>query len=96
MLLLSGCLVTTPLWAEGGERSLVPMSRDGAASLPLPPVPHLDKIPWLTSAIDFKSRPNVDAGLTPKLDSLGRFLIDPVVRPTQFSAMPGQWEFSVR
>jgi hypothetical protein len=53
-------------------------------------VPHLDTIPWLTSALDFKSRHNVDAELRPNLDRLGPFLIDPVVPPTQFSPIARQ------
>jgi hypothetical protein len=88
MLLLGGCLLPVPLsGAYGGESIVRQVPRQDAATLPLPPVPHLDTIPWLTSALDFNSRPNVDPELKPKLDRLGPFLIDPVVPPTQFSAI---------
>jgi hypothetical protein len=91
-LLLGGCcLLTVPLHAAYGGDSIVRQvpPRDGA-TLPLPPVPHLDKMPWQTCALDLKTRPNVDARLKPNLDRLGPFLIDQFVPPTQFSAIARQ------
>jgi hypothetical protein len=90
MLVLGGCLLAAPVSAPGGEGVMPTMPRQEAPSLSLPPVPHLDTIPWLTSAVDLKSRPNLDAGFKPKLDSLGPLLIDPIVPPTQFSAISGR------
>jgi hypothetical protein len=88
-LLLGSSLVVLPLFAAlGNESAAGPILRPAPRpALPLPPVPHLDTIPWLTSAVDFRSRPNVDVRLTPRLDSLAPFLIDPVIPPNQFSAI---------
>jgi hypothetical protein len=88
ILSLASSLATVPLSAAHAGDSIVrQVPRSEATALPLPPVPHQDTIPWMTSAVDFRSRPNVDPQLKPRLDRLGPFLIDPVVPPTQFSAI---------
>jgi hypothetical protein len=96
-LVLAGTLVTLPLSAAYAGESIVRQTPrvDAWKTLPLPPVPHAKTIPWLSSAVDFKSRPNVESQLRPKLDNLAPFLIDAVVPPTQFSAIArsSDWAF---
>ena len=46
------------------------------ASLPLPPVPHIDTMPWLTSGSLLRG-PKIDMLIGPAPDAVGPFLVTP-------------------
>jgi hypothetical protein len=92
-LLVAGTLMVphvTP--AMGNEGTAMPVSaRTGLPSgewpgeMRLPPIPHLENMPWLMSGTAVKG-PKVDTLLGPKLDTLGPFLVQPTIPGTRFSS----------
>jgi hypothetical protein len=91
--LLVACTLMVPhiTPARGGEATVgfgatrYGQSQLGSwAALPLPPVPHLDIMPWLSSGSALRG-PRVDVLFSPKLDTLGQFLVQPAIPGTQFS-----------
>jgi hypothetical protein len=50
--------------------------------LPLPPVPHLDTMPWLNSGSAIRG-PKMDILLGPQLETVGPFLVQPSIMATQ-------------
>ena len=52
------------------------------ASLPLPPVPHINTMPWLTSGSLLRG-PKIDILIGPAPDALGPFLVGPLRLPYQ-------------
>src|SRR4029078_10969626 len=92
-LLIAGTLMVphvTP--ARGNEGTLMPgSSRSGLPSgewsgeVRLPPGPHLENMPWLTYGAGLKC-PQVDMLFGPKLDTLGPFLVQPIIPATRFSS----------
>jgi hypothetical protein len=92
-LLMAGSLMVpliTP--ALGGESTVglggAPQAAPPRASwdgLPLPPVPHLDTMQWLTARPAIKGL-KTDVLLGPKLETLGPVLITPVPSSPQFSS----------
>jgi hypothetical protein len=83
-LFLGSSLAVLPLSnALGNEGTGSSATGDiGWKALPLPPVPHLDTIEWLSSGRDLW-KPNV---LDPQSDTLSPFLIDPDTPTTRFSS----------
>jgi hypothetical protein len=65
----------------GGARQPVRprASWDGS---PLPPVPHLDTMPWLNSGSAIRG-PKMDILLGPQLETVGPFLVQPLILATQ-------------
>jgi hypothetical protein len=91
-LLLAGTL-TAPLSVPAvGEDGTVGLNapRDGQAQpqawdvRPLPPVPYLDTMPWLFS-VSPTSALGIEHLYGPKLQTLGPFLLPPVIPPPQLS-----------
>ena len=92
-LLIAGTLMVphvTP--AMGNEGTLMPGSaRSGLPSgewsgeVRLPPVPHLENMPWLMYGASLKG-PKVDMLFGPQLDTLGPFLVQPTIPATRFSS----------
>jgi hypothetical protein len=85
-LVLAGALTVPPISPALGTESTGTPKAAASGLLPLPPVPHLDAIPWLNSSFSAKARPNVDLELGPKIDTLGPFLLPPTMPRTQFSS----------
>ena len=69
----------------GGQEASRPQVESWAA-LPLPPVPHLETMPWLTSGSLLRG-PKIDTLLGPRIDTLGPFLVAPSIAPRHFSAI---------
>jgi hypothetical protein len=92
-LLLAGTLmvphITPALGDEGTVGLRVPGQHPSQAgsweALPLPPVPHLETMPWL-SAGSLLTGPKVEVLLGPKIETLGPFLLGPSIPPTRFSS----------
>jgi hypothetical protein len=91
-LLMVGTLLIpliTPAGSEDATTGFAGGRPDAAAAagrtLPLPPVPHLDGMPWLNSGPPLKG-PKVDTLFGPKLDTLGPFLLQPAFPDAQVSA----------
>lgn len=93
-LLVAGTLMVpliTP--AMGGETTVGlgavrPAQSPSWDALPLPPVPHLDTMPWLSSGSALKG-PKIDILFGPKLESLGPFLTQPAIPDARFSSGDG-------
>jgi hypothetical protein len=92
-LLMAGSLMVPLITPAMGSEGTVGLGgvREPASprasweGLPLPPVPHLDTMPWLNSGSAIKG-PKVDILLGPKLESLGPFLAQPAISGSQFSS----------
>jgi len=92
-LLVAGTLMVphvTP--AMGNEGTVMPGSAGSGlpsgewpGEMRLPPVPHLENMPWLMSGSSLKG-PKVDMLFGPKLDTLGPFLVEPTIPATRFSS----------
>ena len=70
--------------ALGGESIVAPSQQQTSVTLPLPPVPYMATVEWLTAGLG--SRPNVELQLGPKIDALGPFLLPSENPLTQFSS----------
>jgi hypothetical protein len=94
-LFLAGTLMVphiTPALGNGGTVGLGAGGQhqpqaESWATLPLPPVPHLEATPRLTSEFLLKG-PKVDILLGPRVETLGPFLLGPSIPPRQFSSTP--------
>jgi hypothetical protein len=91
-LLVSGSLTVPHITPAIGNDATVGLGGQGAnrtqswAALSLPPVPHLETMPWLTSG-SFLRGPKIDTLLGPKIETLGPFLVAPSVPPRHFSSI---------
>lgn len=91
-LLLAGTLLVphiTPALGNGGTVGLgVQGQRQPQAgswgTLSLPPLPHLESMPWLATD-SFLKGPQVDVLLGPKIETLGPFLLGPSTPASQSS-----------
>jgi len=72
------------VWSGPTGRSLP--SGEWHGEMRLPPVPHLEAIPWLRYGANPKG-PKVDMLIGPKLDTLGPFLLQPIPA-MRFSSPP--------
>jgi hypothetical protein len=79
--------MTKELFALLMAGALRPNASQSAAGefLPLPPVPHLDTMPWVNSAPASEGL-KIDTLFGPKLDTFGPFLLEPVLPRAQISA----------
>ena len=73
---------TIGLGARGGYRP----QAESWTELSLPPVPHLKTMPWLTSGSLLKG-PRIDTLLGPQIETVGPFLVAPLIPPKQFSSI---------
>jgi hypothetical protein len=94
-LLMAGTLLIpliTPALGDdvttGGGQAPTPPQAAVEQRLPLPPVPHLEGVPWLNSPAPLKGL-KVDTLLGPNLDALGPFLLQPALPNAQVSAGAG-------
>jgi hypothetical protein len=93
-LLVAGSLTIPHMTPALGNDATVGLGGRGAnrppveswAALSLPPVPHLETMPWLTSGSLLRG-PKIDTLLGPKIESLGPFLVAPSIPPRQFSSL---------
>lgn len=92
-LLVAGSLAVPPITPALGNDATVGLGGQGAsraqpewAALPLPPVPLLETMPWLTPG-SFLRGPKIDMLLGPKIETLGPFLVEPSIPPRQFSSI---------
>lgn len=91
-LLIAGSLTVPHMTPAIGNDATVGLGSQGAypsqvetwAALPLPPVPHLETMPWLTSG-SFLRGPKIDMLLGPNIETLGPFLVAPAIPPRQFN-----------
>ena len=89
-LLVAGSLTVPHITAALGNDATVGLGSQGAhrsqaeiwGALPLPPVPHLETMPWLTSR-SFLKGPKVDLLLGPNIENLAPFLVAPAITPQQ-------------
>lgn len=89
-LLIAGSLTVPHITPALGNDATVGLGSRGAyrsqvetwAALPLPLVPHLETMPWLTSG-SFLRGPKIDMLLGPKIETLGPFLVAPSIPPRQ-------------
>jgi hypothetical protein len=89
-LLVAGSLSVPHITSALGNDATVGLGSQGAhrsqaeawAALPLPPVPHLETMPWLTSG-SFLRGPKIDMLLGPNIETLGPFLVAPSIPPRQ-------------
>jgi hypothetical protein len=68
----------------GGGSGGAPSSAGSWGALHLPPVPYIDTMPWLMDGVTGQGS-KVDMLWSPKLDTLGPFLIQPEIPPAKFS-----------
>jgi hypothetical protein len=91
-LSLGAFMTITPLSLtlgnEGTTRGTAPPA--SVPALPLPAVPHLETLQWLSSDPKFREWPNVDIHLGSAPDKLRPFLLDPKPSPPQFSSNAGK------
>jgi hypothetical protein len=93
-LLVAGTLTVPHIASALGNDATVGLGGQGAnraqaeswAALSLPPVPHLETMPWLTSGSLLRG-PKIDTLLGPRIDTLGPFLVAPSIPPRHFSAI---------
>jgi hypothetical protein len=91
-LLVAGTLTFPHITPALGNDATVALGGKGAnwtqiwAALSLPPVPHLETMPWLTSD-SFLRGPKIDLLLGPKIETLGPFLVAPSIPPRHFSSI---------
>lgn len=101
-LLLAGALMVPSIKPAGGEGGTVGLGTTQAepqagsqaetwGALQLAPVPHLDAMPGLTADTLLKG-PNVEMLTAPKLDTLGPFLVEPIIPPRRFSSSESAFE----
>lgn len=91
-LLVAGTLMVPQVSAAFGSDSIVAggSSRGASSSagswgdLHLPPVPYIETMPWLMDGTAAQGS-KVDMIWSPKLDTLGPFLIQPEIPPAKFS-----------
>jgi hypothetical protein len=90
-LLLAGSLMVPHITPALGQSTVGLAARPDNASkeafeaLRLPPVPHLEGMPWLQSGVAL-SEPKSDSLIGPKLDTLGPFLLQPDIPPARFTS----------
>lgn len=93
-LIIAGTLTVPHITPAFGNDQTVGLGNDGShrsqagswAALSLPPVPHLETMPWLTSGSLLKG-PRIDMLLGPKIETLGPLLVEPSMPPRQFSSI---------
>jgi hypothetical protein len=92
-LLVAGSLTVPPVGPALSNDATAGLGGKGTnraqsewAALPLPPVPHLETMPWLTSGSLVRG-PKIDMLLGPKIETLGPFLVAPSTPPRQFSSI---------
>jgi hypothetical protein len=89
-LLLAGSLMVPHITPALGQSSVGLAARPDNASkeaweaLRLPPVSHLEGMPWLQSGAALRD-PNTDGLIGPKLETLGPFLLQPQIPPARFT-----------
>jgi hypothetical protein len=74
--------------ATGGGRTPAPSQAAVEQGLPLPPVPYLEGVPWLSSPAPLKGL-KVDTLFGPKPNAFGPFLLQPALPNAQVSAAAG-------
>jgi len=90
-LLLAGSLMVPHITPALGQSTVGLAARPDNASkeaweaLRLPPVPHLEAVPWLQSGAALRE-PQSDSPIGPKLETLGPFLLQPEIPPTRFTS----------
>jgi hypothetical protein len=91
-LLLAGSLMVPHITPALGQSTVGLAARPDNASkeaweaLRLPPVPHLEGMPWLQSGAAALRGPKTDSLIGPKLETLGPFLLQPEIPSTRFTA----------
>jgi hypothetical protein len=91
-LLVAGALVVPQVTVAFGSDSIVAGESSRGASSPagswgdlhLPPVPYIETMPWLMDGTAARGS-KVDMLWSPKLDTLGPFLIQPEIWSAKFS-----------
>jgi hypothetical protein len=89
--LVVAVLVIPPISPALGQSTVglaarpVNISNEAWQALPLPPVPHLESMPWLQSDVPITGLSNHSL-LGPKLDTLGPFLLQPKIPPTRVTS----------
>jgi hypothetical protein len=92
-LLMAGTLMVPHITPALGNESTVglgaawstPPGFSSWESVPLPPVPYLDTMPWLSSGAIFRG-PKVDLLWEHKLERFGPFLVQPEIPLGRFSS----------
>jgi len=91
LLLLAGSLTVPHITPALGQSTVGLAARPDQASkeawevLRLPPVPHLEGMPWLQTGATLRD-PKTDSLIGPKLETLGPFLLQPEIPPTRFTS----------
>ena len=90
-VLVAGTLMVPQVTLAFGSDGIVAGAGSGAPSsarswgaLHLPPVPYIETMPWLMDEAAGQGS-KVDMLWSPKLDTLGPFLIQPEIPPAKFS-----------
>jgi hypothetical protein len=94
-LLLAGTLMVPHITPAIGKDQTAGMGcarggsfmRESWGDLRLPPVPHIETMPWLTYGSTGKGS-KVDLLWGPKVDTLGPFLVQPEIPASKFSLGP--------
>jgi hypothetical protein len=90
-LLLAGALLGPHVTPALGTDSTVGLGQASApqpkgGDLQLPPIPYLDTLRWLDTGV---LGPKVDTLISPKLDTLGPFLLEPEIPSASFRKQTG-------
>ena len=90
-LLLAGALMVPHVTPALGTDSTVGLGQASApqangGDLQLPPMRHLDTLRWLETGAQ---SPKVDTLMSPKLDTLGPFLLEPEIPSASFRKQAG-------
>jgi hypothetical protein len=91
-LLMAGTLLIPLITSAQGDDVTIGFGSGAAPmaaeqTLPLPSVPHLEGVPWLNSRSSVKGL-KVDTLFGRKLDTLGPFLLQPVIPGPHISEKP--------
>ena len=90
-LLLAGALMVPHVTPALGTDSTLglghaPAPQGNGRDLQLPPIPHFDTLRWLDTGA---RGPKVDILISPKLDTLGPFLLEPEIPSASFRKQAG-------